>query len=50
MAWFALSFFITAGSIKLPGADARIVVVSTMNVAFLPVYLTQGKGFFKEER
>jgi len=30
--------------------DARIVVgVSTVNVAFLPIYLTQDKGFFKDE-
>src|SRR5262245_64723577 len=32
------------------GADARIVVgVSTVNVAFLPIYVTQDKGFFKDE-
>jgi ABC-type nitrate/sulfonate/bicarbonate transport system substrate-binding protein len=38
------------GSLKLPEADARIVVgVSTVNVAFLPIYLTQDKGFFKDE-
>jgi NitT/TauT family transport system substrate-binding protein len=38
------------GSLKLPQADARIVVgVSTVNVAFLPIYLTQDKGFFKDE-
>ena len=38
------------GFLKLPQADARIVVgVSTVNVAFLPVYLTQDKGFFKDE-
>ena len=37
-------------SIRLPEADARIVVgVSTVNVAFLPIYLTQDKGFFKDE-
>ena len=31
-------------------ADARIVVgVSTVNVAFLPIYVTQEKGFFKDE-
>jgi len=48
--WFALSFFIAAGSLNLPGADARIVVgVSTVNVAFLPIYLTQDRGFFKDE-
>ena len=30
--------------------EARMVVgVSTVNVAFLPVYLTQDKGFFKDE-
>jgi NitT/TauT family transport system substrate-binding protein len=30
--------------------EARIVVgVSTVNVAFLPIYLTQDKGFFKDE-
>ena len=34
----------------LPRADARIVVgVSTVNVAFLPIYVTQDKGFFKNE-
>jgi len=38
------------GFLKLPQADARIVVgVSTVNVAFLPIYLTQDKGFFKDE-
>jgi ABC-type nitrate/sulfonate/bicarbonate transport system substrate-binding protein len=50
MAWFALSFFHCRRQPWLPGADARIIVgVSTMNVAFLPVYLTQDKGFFKDE-
>src|ERR1041384_4245364 len=30
--------------------NARIVVgISTVNVAFLPIYLTQEKGFFKDE-
>jgi NitT/TauT family transport system substrate-binding protein len=34
----------------LKHADARIVVgVSTVNVAFLPVYVTQDKGFFKDQ-
>jgi NitT/TauT family transport system substrate-binding protein len=34
----------------LKHADARIVVgVSTVNVAFLPIYVTQDKGFFKDE-
>jgi len=31
-------------------AYARLVVgVSTVNVAFLPIYVTQDKGFFKDE-
>lgn len=34
----------------LSRVEARIVVgVSTVNVAFLPIYLTQDKGFFKDE-
>ena len=50
MAWLAVSLLIVVGSLKLPQADARIVVgVSTVNVAFLPIYLTQDKGFFKDE-
>lgn len=49
-AWLVFSFLAVVGSFKLPEADARIVVgVSTVNVAFLPVYLTQDKGFFKDE-
>jgi len=49
MAWLAVSLTVV-GSLKLPQADARIVVgVSTVNVAFLPIYLTQDKGFFKDE-
>ncbi len=50
MAWLAVSLLMIVGSLKLPQADARIVVgVSTVNVAFLPIYLTQDKGFFKDE-
>ena len=49
-AWLAVSLLMVVGSLKLPQADARIVVgVSTVNVAFLPIYLTQDKGFFKDE-
>ena len=49
MAWLAVSLMVV-GSLKLPQADARIVVgVSTVNVAFLPIYITQDKGFFKDE-
>ena len=45
-----VSFLIVVSSSKLPHADARIVVgVSTVNVAFLPIYLTQDKGFLKDE-
>jgi NitT/TauT family transport system substrate-binding protein len=50
MAWLAVSLLMVVGSLELPQADARIVVgVSTVNVAFLPIYLTQDKGFFKDE-
>ncbi len=48
--WIVLSFLMVGSSLRLPQADARIVVgVSTVNVAFLPIYLTQDKGFFKDE-
>lgn len=41
---------IIIGGIKPAPTHARIVVgVSTVNVAFLPIYLTQDKGFFKDE-
>ena len=47
---FAVSFLIALSGIRLRESDARIVVgVSTVNVAFLPIYLTQDKGFFKDE-
>jgi NitT/TauT family transport system substrate-binding protein len=47
--WIAVSFIVAFGSIKLDEASGRIVVgVSTVNVAFLPIYLTQDKGFFKD--
>ena len=49
VAWFAFWLFVAASVGALP-AQARIVVgVSTVNVAFLPIYLTQDKGFFKDE-
>ena len=48
--WFALLWVIAISGIQVPEAAARIVVgVSTVNVAFLPIYLTQDKGFFKDE-
>ena len=49
-AWLAVSLLMVVGFLKLSQADARIVAgVSTVNVAFLPIYLTQDKGFFKDE-
>jgi len=49
-AWLAVSFVMAVSGLKLSQADARIVVgVSTVNVAFLPIYVTQDKGFFKNE-
>ena len=48
-AWLA-GILIVVSSVKFSVVDARIVVgVSTVNVAFLPIYLTQDKGFFKDE-
>jgi NitT/TauT family transport system substrate-binding protein len=48
--WFALSLLVVLGSVNLPQSDGRIVVgVSTVNVAFLPIYITQDRGFFKDE-
>lgn len=48
--WLFVLFFAVAGGLELAPAHARIVVgVSTVNVAFLPVYVTQDKGFFKTE-
>lgn len=46
--WLAVLLLVL--TINLRPADGRIVVgVSTVNVAFLPVYLTQDRGFFKDE-
>ncbi|SRR5581483_912640 len=46
--WLAVSLLIL-GPVH-PSADARIVVgVSTVNVAFLPIYVTQDMKFFKDE-
>lgn len=46
--WLAVSLL--ALGIAARSADARIVVgVSTVNVAFLPIYVTQDKGLFKDE-
>jgi NitT/TauT family transport system substrate-binding protein len=47
---FSLVLIVILSALPLKRADARIVVgVSTVNVAFLPIYVTQDKGFFKDE-
>ncbi|HKA34266.1 MAG TPA: ABC transporter substrate-binding protein [Candidatus Binatia bacterium] len=49
-AWLAVAVFLLVGCFQPKRADARIVVgVSTVNVAFLPVYLASDKGFFRDE-
>ena len=48
--WIAAFSLLAVAFTKPPEAAARIVVgVSTVNVAFLPIYVTQDKGFFKDE-
>jgi len=48
--WPSTLLILTLSVFWLKHADARIVVgVSTVNVAFLPVYVTQDKGFFKDQ-
>src|SRR4029434_2327405 len=48
--WGCLTLLLLVGSIQPVSSAARMVVgVSTVNVAFLPIYLTQDKGFFKDE-
>lgn len=48
--WLAISLIMLFSGLQLRPVDARIVVgVSTINVAFLPIYVTQDKGFFKGE-
>ena len=47
---FAFLLLIIVGGFNLPPAAARIIVgVSTVNVAFLPIYVTKDKGFFRDE-
>jgi NitT/TauT family transport system substrate-binding protein len=47
---FSLVVLLSVVLTYLSRVDARMVVgVSTVNVAFLPIYLTQDKGFFKDE-
>src|SRR5215208_3661312 len=48
--WGCLTLLLLFGIIQPVSSAARMVVgVSTVNVAFLPIYLTQDKGFFKDE-
>lgn len=48
--WLFASLLLLLGPLQLQRGEARIVVgVSTVNVAFLPIYVTQDKGFFKDE-
>ena len=48
--WLLILLIVMLSALPLARADARIVVgVSTVNVAFLPIYVTQDKGFFKDE-
>src|SRR4249920_1480289 len=48
--WLCLTLLLLVGSVQPAAIDARMVVgVSTVNVAFLPIYVTQDRGFFKDE-
>jgi NitT/TauT family transport system substrate-binding protein len=48
--WLSTLLIVFLSVFWLRHADARIVVgVSTVNVAFLPIYVTQDKGFFKDQ-
>src|SRR5258705_10574242 len=48
--WVLIALMLPLSTLLLKRADARIVVgVSTVNVAFLPIYVTVDKGFFKDE-
>lgn len=49
-ALLVFSLILLMSGFQVNRADARIVVgVSSVNVAFLPIYMTQDKGFFKNE-
>src|SRR5713226_52145 len=48
--WLTILLILLLCGVQIQPADAKIVVgVSTVNVAFLPIYVTQDKGFFKDE-
>ena len=49
---FALSLALSlllAGLVPGIGSAKIVVGLSSVNVAFLPVYVTEAKGFFKDE-
>ncbi len=49
-AWLVILLILLLSGLQPERAAARIIVgVSTVNVAFLPIYLAQDKGFFKDE-
>ena len=48
--WLVIFLVLLSSGFQFRRSDARIVVgVSTVNVAFLPIYVTQDNGFFKDE-
>src|SRR5215472_10535418 len=48
--WLLLLLMVMLRALLVQHAEARMVVgVSTVNAAFLPIYVTQDKGFFKDE-
>jgi len=48
--WLTILLILLLCGVQIQPADAKIIVgVSTVNVAFLPIYVTQDKGFFKDE-
>src|SRR6202008_5194459 len=43
-------FLLFSLAVFSPHSDAKVIVgLSSVNVAFLPVYVTEAKGFFKDE-
>jgi NitT/TauT family transport system substrate-binding protein len=48
--WLVITVILVLSGVQLQSLAAKIIVgVSTVNVAFLPIYITQDKGFFKDE-
>lgn len=49
-AWLVIALILLLSGFQLKRLEARIIVgVSTVNLAFLPIYVTQEKRFFKDE-